>query len=110
MQITITDQPFTHNCGEWCNQPKRIPVRTATMSDAERRVIQIEIDGYGDASLSNGLVRSSKEVTAYEDGTFGVWHGIDDTYTYFTRAGLLDVFNGKRDIWDGDIDEEGDQI
>ena len=75
------------------------------MDDAEFRVHQIECAGYGDASLSNGIIRSSKEVQAYDDGTFGVFHGIDGSMTYFTRPALIEVFRGKRDIWEGDIDE-----
>ena len=103
--VAIADQPFDHNCGAWCNRPEPVAVRTSSMDDAEYRVEQIAARGWGDASLSNGIIRSSKEVTAYEDGTFGVFHGIDGTMTYFTRAALIDVFRGKRDIWDGDIEE-----
>lgn len=105
MTIQIQDQPFVHNCGTWCNRPEAVAVRTSSMDEADFRVEQIACEGFGDASLSNGIIRSSKEVTALDDGTFQVWHGIDDSYTYFTKEALADVFRGKRDIWNGDLDD-----
>lgn len=105
MTIQVMDQPFEHNCGAWCGRAEPVAVRTASMDDAEWRVAQIQARGWGDASLSNGLIRSSKEISAYDDGTFGVFHGIDGSMTYFTRAGLIEVFRGERDIWEGDIEE-----
>lgn len=60
-----------------------------------------------DYSFSNGLVRSSKEIIKHTDGTYGVFHGIDGSYGTFSRKGLQEVFEGKRDIWDADLEFEG---
>lgn len=61
-----------------------------------------------DMSLSNGAIRSSKEAQAYEeDGQWYYWvlHLIDDSETTFTESAFIEVLKGKRDIWDGNIEE-----
>lgn len=73
-------------------------------------------EGYSvDVSYANGILRSSKEATAFYEGEEGdliqkdekpagydIFHGIDGTVTYFTRKGIIEVMQGKRDPWDGD--------
>ena len=63
-----------------------------------------------DATLSNGVLRSSKEIYRVTDEhgenvQYHCYHGIDGTITCFTRDGIIEVFEGKRDIWEGDIDD-----
>lgn len=71
---------------------------------------KLDKQGYLDYALSNGVVRSSKDITALDDGTYSVYHNIDGSYGTFSRPALLEVFEGKRDIWDADISfEQGDE-
>ena len=68
---------------------------------------QLDEQGYLDTALSNGIIRSSKDITAHGDGTYGVLHCIDGSYGTFSRKAMNEVFEGKRDIWDSDISFEG---
>lgn len=60
-----------------------------------------------DVSYQNGVLRSSKEMYQVFDlehlEHFCVWHGIDNTEQYFTKSAALEVLEGTRDAWDGDI-------
>lgn len=117
--ITVWDQPFTHQCGSWCTRAQRVPVRTSSMDDAEYRVEKIACLGYGEVVLSNGALRSSKDITPFyygEEGSilgsdeqpvgFQVFHNIDGSTSNFSREGLIEVFRGNRDIWDGDLSDD----
>ncbi len=71
-----------------------------------KQLQQLEEAGYLDYCLSNGLIRSSKDITALDDGTFSVFHCIDGSYGVFSRRAMEQVFKGKRSIWDSDISFE----
>lgn len=69
-----------------------------------------------DVSLSNGILRSSKEIYAWwtdqtseEPHGYSIFHGIDGTITNFTKKGIVEVLTGKRDVWDGDMPENEEQ-
>ena len=62
-----------------------------------------------DATRSNGILISSKEVTKQSADSFSVFHGIDGSMSWFTRKGMAEVFTGDRDIWDGDDAEAMDE-
>lgn len=59
-----------------------------------------------DASLSNGALRSSKDVYQNDDGTYCILHNIDGTVACFTKEALTEVFQGKRSPWEGDLESE----
>lgn len=87
-------------------------MKTATNSISDK-LAALKAGEYVDVSLSNGVVRSSKEVfavwtdqTADEPYCYTVFHGIDGTTTDFTLKGIIEVFEGKRSAWDGDLIEE----
>ena len=68
-------------------------------------------DGHIPFTLSNGVVRSSKEM--YRLGaTFAVFHDIDGTVTEFSEDHAVAVLLGTRSPWDGtpglNDDDEGD--
>lgn len=56
-----------------------------------------------DISLSNGLVRSSKDMVKHNDNLFSVMHYISDIETWFTREAAREVLLGTRDPWEGDL-------
>lgn len=56
-----------------------------------------------DIVLSNGLVRSTKEVSKEEDNRYRIDHLIDGSETYFTKKGIIDVLQYRRSVWEGDI-------
>jgi len=58
-----------------------------------------------DFCLSNGILRSSKSILKASDDHFIIFHDIDGSEVNFTRAGLLEVLNGKRSPWEGDREE-----
>lgn len=87
--------------------------------EIEAKFKELETGGNVDCSLSNGLVRSSKEAYGYYDGIEGqplpagaefagyaIFHSIDGTTCYFTKQGLTEVFKGERSPWDGDNEED----
>jgi hypothetical protein len=59
-----------------------------------------------DTNLSSGIVFSNKTITKQGSDSFSVFHAIDGSWTSFTRKGMVEVFTGERDIWDGDIPED----
>lgn len=61
-----------------------------------------------DASLSNGILRSSKEIMKCGDNCYMVCHLIDGTDVFFTRGGLTEALLGSRSLWDGDLTGDED--
>ena len=57
--------------------------------------------------LSNGFLRSSKYITRdHTQDRYEVCHYIDDSFTHHTRESLLAALQGKKDLYDGDLDME----
>lgn len=59
-----------------------------------------------DFDFTNGLLRSSKTITKDDDDSFTVCHEIDGTFVGFDRAGIIEVFEGKRSPWEGEVYED----
>jgi len=59
-----------------------------------------------DMCYANGLVYSGKEITAHGDGTFSIYHGIDGSWTNFSREGIEQVLRDQRSAWDGDLPDD----
>jgi len=55
-----------------------------------------------DWDLTNGLLRSSKEIQKVDSDLYQIFHGIDGSITFFSREGICEVLAGLRDVWDGD--------
>lgn len=76
---------------------------------AQMNLFQLDHDYSVDWSYTNGVLRSSKEIsTVYSDKYgrhFSIFHGIDGTQKYFSREGITQVMEGTRDAWDGDLDD-----
>ena len=76
-----------------------------------------DMDLYSDKQIIEGIesrLRSSKEVEQLRDVVdkegkkhdvvYQIWHGIDDSYTYFTPKAMKEVIDKKRSHWDGDVE------
>lgn len=78
--------------------------------DKEAILAELREGGQVDLCLSNGLVRSSKDCIGnpQEDGSLivQVWHSISDCWETFSEKAFIEVLDGKRTFWDGDLTEE----
>lgn len=67
---------------------------------------KIEAGEMVDFDLSNGAIRSSKQIYQATNGKFYIFHNIDGSTVEFTRSGIIEVLKGERSPWDGDAQEE----
>lgn len=56
-----------------------------------------------DVSLHGNGLFSRKEAGKCSDSVFSITHAIDDSETFFDRAGIIEVLAGKRSAWDGNL-------
>lgn len=85
------------------------PIRTrqeaeALLATMDDRGVQLDV------SLSNGFIRSSKDMWKNDDDLYTVWHSIDDTFVHFTREQAIEVLMGVRSPWEGEVQEDEDDI
>lgn len=55
-------------------------------------------------SYRKGALVSTKWLDKLDDGSYCIFHYIDDSETYFSRAGIIEVLENRRSAWDGDLE------
>ena len=82
-----------------------LPSKAEMMQETRDQLLAMKADGSDllDVSLSNGLVRSSKELSRIDQDTWRIFHDIDGTITEFTLDQAAEVVLGLRSPWEGTV-------
>lgn len=71
--------------------------------ETQQTLEALDAGGQADHSLYAGILRSSKTIEKHDDDFYVVTHEINFCQSYFSRDGIIEMLEGERDIWDGDL-------